>query len=195
MTGAALIVLASSSPYRRELLARLGLPFRVAAPRTDETALAGESALNQVRRLAEAKARAVAAQFPRALLIGSDQLALLDGKVLGKPGDHTRAAAQLRALRGKRAEFHTGLCLYDAGADSAQIDCVTVAVQFRNFSDDEIERYLERERPYHCAGSFMSERLGISLVAHIDATDPTALIGLPLIRLAAMLRTAGVQVP
>jgi septum formation protein len=188
-------VLASSSPYRRELLARLRLPFACAAPAVDETPLPGETPEAQVRRLAEAKARAVAAAHAEALIIGSDQLAVVDGTALSKPGNHARAVRQLQMLRGREATFHTGLCLLKAATREAITDCVPFRVAFRDCTDAEIERYLRTERPYECAGSFMSEGLGITLVERMHGDDPSALIGLPLIRLAQMLRAAGVQAP
>lgn len=189
------LVLASSSPYRRELLARLGLPFTALSPDLDEAALPGEAPERQVRRLAEAKARAAASAHAEALIIGSDQLATVDGAILAKPGDHEPAVRQLRAMRGRDVAFYTGLCLVDAATGRAEVDCIAVTVRFRSYGDEEIERYLRREQPYQCAGSFMSEGLGISLVERMTGDDPTALIGLPLIRLARMLRAAGLCVP
>lgn len=189
------LVLASTSPYRRELLGKLGLAFDVAAPDVDEGALPGEGPEALVRRLAEAKARAVAANHPGALVIGSDQVAVLDGKVLGKPGDQDRATQQLRAASGKSVLFLTGLCLLDGRDGTAQVDVVPFRVVFRALSEAQIERYLNRERPYNCAGSFKSEGLGISLFKRLEGDDPNALIGLPLIRLVDMLATTGVHVP
>ncbi|MCK9532057.1 MAG: Maf family nucleotide pyrophosphatase [Gammaproteobacteria bacterium] len=188
------LVLASTSPYRRELLARLGLPFQVAAPEVDEGALPGESPDALVRRLAEAKARAVAAKHPGALVIGSDQVAVLEGQVLGKPGDHARATAQLRAASGKAVQFLTGLCLFDGRNGTVQVDLVPFGVVFRVLSDAQIEGYLAREQPYNCAGSFKSEGLGIALFERLEGDDPNALIGLPLIRLVDMLAKTGVPV-
>jgi septum formation protein len=190
-----ILVLASSSRYRRELLARLGFPFTSADPDLDEAALPGEAPEAQVRRLAEAKARAVARAHPAALVIGADQLAVAGGSVLSKPGVHEQAVRQLRAMRGREVTFYTGLCLLNAATGAANVDCVPFGVRFRDFSDEEIERYLRRECPYQCAGSFMSEGLGISLVERLVGDDPSALIGLPLVRLSAMLRAAGVPVP
>lgn len=188
------LVLASTSPYRHELLAKLGLPFQVAAPEVDEGALPGESAEALVRRLAEAKARAVAAKHPGALVIGSDQVAVLEGQVLGKPGDHARATAQLRAASGKAVQFLTGLCLFDGRNGTTQVDLVLFGVVFRTLSDAQIEGYLLREQPYNCAGSFKSEGLGIALFERLEGDDPNALIGLPLIRLVDMLAKTGVPV-
>ncbi|MBK5931532.1 Maf family protein [Halochromatium salexigens] len=187
------LVLASTSPFRRELLARLGLAFDTAAPDCDETPLADEPAPALVQRLAEAKARAVAAQFPEALIIGSDQVACLDDQVLGKPGNRARALDQLRAASGRKVAFQTGLCLYDARDDHAEVRCETYQVEFRVLSEAEIAGYVDREQPFGCAGSFKSEGLGSALFERLEGDDPTSLIGLPLIRLAALLRAAGVD--
>lgn len=188
------LVLGSTSPYRRELLARLGLPFEVASPKTDETPLPGEGAEALVRRLSEAKARAVGAEFPDALVIGSDQVAVLDGHILGKPGIHERAVAQLTAAAGKPVTFYTGLCLLNAASGRAQVDLVKFSVHFRPLTLQQIDHYLRREQPYNCAGSFKSEGLGISLFSRLEGDDPNALIGLPLIRLIDMLANEGVAV-
>lgn len=188
------IVLASTSPFRRELLARLGLPFDTAVPRTDETRLPDESPEAMVMRLAQAKAQAVAVAQPRALIIGSDQCAVCDGRVLGKPGGRDGAIAQLRAASGRSVVFHTGLCLLDAASGEAQVTEVPYTVRFRRLTEAEIEAYVERERPYECAGSFKSEGLGIALFESLQGEDPTALIGLPLIRLTRLLANAGVNV-
>jgi septum formation protein len=192
---AAPLVLASSSAYRRELLARLGLPFSTANPDVDETPLPGETPDRLVRRLAESKARKLAAENPTALIIGADQVALVDGTSLSKPGGHREATHQLRLMRRREVTFYTGLSLFNAVTATAVTDCIPFRVLFRDYSDAEIERYLQRERPYRCAGSFMSEGLGIALVERLQGEDPSALIGLPLVRLAEMLRGAGVQVP
>ena len=188
------IVLASTSPFRKELLARLGLPFATASPHVDETRQPGEAPGDMVRRLAEAKARAVAARHPEALIIGSDQCAVRDHEVLGKPGNHERAVEQLAAASGKVVVFHTGLCLLDAASGREQTDDIRCAVHFRDLSRAEIEAYVEREQPYGCAGSFKSEGLGIALFERLEGDDPTALIGLPLIRLCAMLSAAGINI-
>lgn len=188
------IVLASSSPYRRDLLARLGLPFEVRAPALDETAQAGETARETALRLAQAKARAVAPDWPGSLIIGSDQVAVLDGMALGKPGTHANAVAQLRALRGKSAVFHTALALFNTTTGALQSAEVPTTVRFRSYDDSEIERYLVAERPYDCAGSARIEGIGIALVAAVESTDPSALIGLPLIELSTMLRNEGVVI-
>jgi septum formation protein len=186
------LVLASTSPYRRELLARLRLPFEVEPPGVDEAALAGESAGDTALRLAQAKARAVASRFPRALVIGSDQVAALDGECLGKPGSHEKAVAQLRAMRGRTVLFHTALALLNSTSGALQTANVPTEVRFRDYTDSEIERYLEIERPYDCAGSAKIEGLGIVLVERVSGDDPSALIGLPLVWLSAMLRNEGV---
>jgi septum formation protein len=187
-----LLVLASTSPYRRELLARLRVPFEVAAPGVDEAALGGEHARDTALRLAQAKARAVALRFPRALVIGSDQVAALDGEHLGKPGSHGMAVAQLKAMRGKTVLFHTAVALLNSESGMVQTAEAPTEVQFRDYSDAEIERYLEIERPYDCSGSAKIEGLGIVLVERVSGGDPTALIGLPLVHLSAMLRNEGV---
>lgn len=188
------IVLASTSPYRRALLARLGLPFEVMAPDVDETALPGEAARDTALRLAQAKAQVAAPTFPRALVIGSDQVAELDGACLGKPGNHENAVAQLKDMRGKTVLFHTALALLNTESGAMHTAEVPTAVLFRNYDDRQISRYLERERPYDCAGSAKIEGLGIVLVERVTCDDPSALIGLPLIQLAAMLRKEGVAI-
>ncbi len=189
------LVLASTSPYRRELLERLGLAFSTAAPQVDETPRAGESPRDLVMRLAAAKARAVAAHYSDALIIGSDQVALLKNKILGKPGDHAGAVEQLSAASGQRVEFLTGLCLLHAASGRAQADVIPYAVHFRPLTPAQIERYLNREQPFQCAGSFKSEGLGITLFERLEGDDPSALIGLPLIRLVSMLRIEGLELP
>ena len=188
------IVLASTSPYRRDLLARLRLPFEVRAPAVNEAALPGEAARETALRLAQAKARAVAPDCPAALIIGCDQVAVLDGVSLGKPGSHANAVVQLKAMRGRSVLFHTALTLFNAKTGALQTAEVPTTVHFRQYGDAEIERYLVVERPYDCAGSARIEGLGIALVESVHSTDPTALIGLPLMQLAAMLRNEGVAV-
>jgi len=188
------LVLASTSSYRRDLLSRLGLPFVSEDPEVEESRKSDESPLHLVQRLAEAKARAVAPRHPDALIIGCDQVATVDGQILGKPGDHHHAVAQLRLAAGKRLEFLTGLCVLNARSGAAQVDVVPCVVQFRQLSDRQIENYLRREQPYHCAGSFKSEALGIALCERIEGDDPNALIGLPLIRLVRMLEKEGLHV-
>lgn len=188
------LVLASTSPYRRELLGRLGLPFETANPKTDETALPGETPEATALRLSEAKARAMAATFPDALIIGSDQVAVMDGRIFGKPGNHDNAVEQLRNLRGRTVNFFTGLCLLNTRSGSTQVRGIPTLVTFRDLADSEIENYLRREQPYNCAGAAKSEGLGIALLARMEGEDPNALIGLPLIALCDMLRAEGVGI-
>lgn len=188
------IILGSTSPFRRELLQRLQLDFDTAAPDVDESAHDGESAEQLVIRLAEAKARAVGAAHPGALIIGSDQVAVCDGNILGKPGDFERAVAQLQQTSGKAVCFLTGLCLLDTRDNSAQLAVEPFTVHFRKLSDAQIAAYLKREQPYNCAGSFKSEGLGITLFERLEGDDPNTLIGLPLIRLVDMLMQAGIDV-
>jgi 7-methyl-GTP pyrophosphatase len=188
------LVLASTSPYRRALLERLGVPFSVAAPAVAEAPLPGERADAMAVRLARAKAHAVASAFPSALIVGSDQVAECDGRLLGKPGDHERAVAQLRALSGREALFHTAVCVYNAGTRAAAERVVPSRVRFRALDDALIERYLRKEKPYDCAGSAKAEGLGIALIEGIDSDDPTALIGLPLIAVVGLLREQGFDV-
>jgi len=188
------LVLGSTSAYRRELLSRLQLPFTVVPPQVDETPQAGESPEALARRLAAAKAAAVARQHPGAVVIGSDQVADLDGEPLGKPGNHPNAVAQLRRMSGRAVVFHTAVSVLCLDAGFAQHDLAPVRVRFRALGDAEIEAYLRAEQPYDCAGSARSEGLGIALLESIDSDDPTALVGLPLIRTCRMLRAAGVRV-
>ena len=187
------LVLGSTSRYRRELLERLRVPFEVAAPHVDETPLPGEQPQALAVRLALAKAQAVAAKFPDAVVIGSDQVADLNGQPLGKPGNHERATEQLRQMRGHTVIFQTALAVVCKETNFMQQDIAQVRVVFRNLTDDEIENYLRAEEPYDCAGSAKSEGLGIALLERIDSDDPTALIGLPLIRTARMIAAAGVK--
>jgi len=188
------IVLASTSRYRREQLTRLGVAFEVAAPGVDETPRPGETPRATALRLAEAKARAVADGRRDALVIGSDQVAECDGEPVGKPGTHERALAQLARLSGRTVVFHTGVALVNAATGRARVECVDVASTYRTLSDSAIERYLLREQPYDCAGSVRSEGLGIALFERIVSDDPSALVGLPLISVARMLRDEGVDV-
>ncbi len=188
------LVLASTSPYRRELLARLGVPFKVAPPHVPEERLPGESAEVMAARLARAKALAVAAGFRTALVIGSDQVADCDGRILGKPGDHARASAQLRSLSGREVVFHTAVCVHNAATGTTLERVVASRVRFRTLGDAAIERYLERERPYDCTGSAKAEGLGIALLERVESDDPTALIGLPLIALVGLLHAQGFDV-
>ena len=189
------LLLASSSPYRRDLLSRLHLPFDCSAPKIDETAHANESAEQLVRRLAEAKSRALAPSHPDHLIIGSDQVAVLDREVLGKPHTLERAMAQLKACSGSSVTFLTGLALLDSRSGKLQVDCVPFTVHFRELDEARIERYLRIEQPFDCAGSFKAEGLGISLFRSTSGIDATSLIGLPLIRLVDMLLEEGVQIP
>lgn len=193
-TGQPQLILASTSAYRRELLARLRLPFDTVRPDTDETGFPGETPASLVQRLAAAKADAVAALHPQAWVIGSDQLAELDGQALGKPGGRDAAIAQLLAMSGCAVQFRTGVCLSRAGSASRMaLDSTTV--RFRTLAADEIARYVDAEQPYDCAGSFKAEGLGIALFDAIESCDPTALVGLPLIATAHLLRGAGFAVP
>lgn len=189
------LVLGSTSRYRRELLQRLGLPFTVAAPDVDEAPLPGETPRALALRLALAKAYAVAAQHPDAAVIGSDQVADLHGQPLGKPGTHERASAQLQRMSGETVIFQTAVAVVCAATGFEQVDLAPVEVRFRTLTGDEIERYLRIEQPYDCAGSAKSEGLGISLLEAIHSDDPTALVGLPLIRTCRMLRAAGLTLP
>ena len=189
------LVLGSTSPYRRELLARLGLPFDVASPEVDEHPLPAEAPLQTALRLATLKARAVAARCPDdAVVIGSDQVADLDGMILGKPGDHARAKAQLQTMRGQTVRFHTAVCVKRATTGFEQAQVSTVSVRFRALSDEAIDTYLRLEQPYDCAGSAKCEGLGIVLLERIDSDDPTALVGLPLIVTTGLLQGAGLDV-
>ena len=187
------LVLGSTSRYRRELMERLKIDFQVASPDVDEAPLAGEAPADLARRLALAKAHAEAARFPDAVVIGSDQVAQLDGDSLGKPGDHGRATQQLRRMRGRTVIFQTAVAVVCHASGFEQSDLAPVRVVFRDLSDEEIEAYLRAEQPYDCAGSAKSEGLGIALLESIDSDDPTALVGLPLIRTCRMLRAAGVR--
>jgi len=193
MSSSAPLILASTSRYRRELLARLRLPFEVHSPEVDETAHPGETPMALAQRLALAKAQAVAELQPQAVVIGSDQVADLDGQALGKPGTHERAVQQLRRLRGRKVLFHTAVAVVCRASGFEQAALCSVAVSFRDLSDDEIEQYLRTEQPYDCAGSAKCETLGIALLSAIDSDDPTALIGLPLIRTCELLRSAGID--
>jgi septum formation protein len=191
------LILGSSSKYRRELLTRLHLPFEVIAPDIDEAPLSGEAPEATALRLAQAKAEAIASQVPGSLVIGSDQVATLDGHQIGKPGSHEKALQQLQIMRGRKVVFHTALCLWDSRQarceDALQVENVQTFVTFRNLSDRELDAYLRIEQPYDCAGSAKNEGLGITLIEKIESTDPTALTGLPLIALTTMLRRAGVS--
>ena len=185
------LILGSTSPYRRELLSRLRIPFEVVSPDVDETPYPSETPQQLACRLAMAKARAVAAMHPASVVIGSDQVADLDGEPLGKPQAHDRAVEQLRRMRGKTVIFQTAVAVVCQDAKFAQMDLAQVKVTFRDLSDTEIAAYLLAETPYDCAGSAKSEGLGIAILESIDNDDPTALVGLPLIRTCRMLRAAG----
>jgi septum formation protein len=187
------LILASTSRYRRELLERLRLPFEVVAPEVDESPQPGELPRALAQRLAVAKARAVAQGHPEALVIGSDQVADLDGEPIGKPGNHDRAVAQLRAMRGRTVVFQTAVAVVHAAAAYESVLLAPVTVRFRDLPEDEIEHYLRTETPYDCAGSAKCETLGIALLEAIESDDPTALVGLPLIRTARLLREAGLN--
>jgi septum formation protein len=187
------LILGSTSRYRRELLERLRLPFEVHAPEVDETPRVGETPMALAQRLALAKAQAVAAAHPEAVVIGSDQVADLDGVPIGKPGTHEHAVEQLRAMRGRSIVFQTAVAVVRAATGYVGTSLAPVTVRFRHLSDDEIEHYLRTEQPYDCAGSAKCETLGIALLDAIDSDDPTALVGLPLIRTCALLRAAGID--
>lgn len=187
------LILGSTSAYRRALLERLGMPFGVAAPDVDEAPLPGETPQAQARRLALAKAQAVAARHPASVVIGSDQVADLDGQAIGKPGSHEPALEQLRRMSGQRVVFHTGVAVMHRDKGFCVDDLAEVVVRFRRLSEEEIEHYLRTERPYDCAGSARSESLGIALLEAIESDDPTSLVGLPLIRTCRMLRAAGLD--
>ncbi len=188
------LVLASTSPFRKAILEKLGVPFDTASPEVDESHLPDETPQQLVQRLAEAKARAVAAQFPDALIIGSDQVAVIDNHILGKPGSHEKAVEQLRRASGRTVTFLTGLCLHNSRTDHTQCEVVPFKVHFRQLDDSQIENYLEKEQPYNCAGSFKSEALGIALFEKLEGDDPNTLIGLPLINLIRMLEQEGFRV-
>jgi len=188
------LILASSSPYRQALLERLGLEFKTVVADVDEQRRLGENPKQLVRRLAEDKARAVAKAHPHALIIGSDQVAVLGDRILGKPSSHGAAVEQLTASCGRRVTFFTGLCLLNANTGRCQVDIVPYTVEFRALNAVQIENYLQREQPYNCAGSFKSEGLGISLFRRMEGDDPTALIGLPLIRLIDMLAVEKIHI-
>ncbi|EIJ36937.1 Maf family protein [Thiothrix nivea] len=187
------LILGSTSPYRRQLMERLQYPFTTAAPDIDETRHMDESARDMVLRLSLQKAQKVAEQHPDALIIGSDQCAVLNEQVIGKPGTHENAVQQLQNSSGETVYFLTGLCLYDSHDGSYQLDVVPFQVDFRELTEGEIDRYLRKDQPYNCAGSFRSESLGITLFKRMTGDDPTALMGLPLIRLSEMLRQARIS--
>jgi len=185
------LVLASTSPFRREILEKLDVSFETMAPDVNEDILIDEIPEQLVARLSEAKARAVGQQQSNALVIGSDQVAVVDGQILGKPGNHEEATKQLRRASGKRVSFLTGLCVFNTESKRTQLDVVPFNVIFRQLTDSQIENYLQKEQPYNCAGSFKSEGLGIALFERLEGDDPNTLIGLPLIRLIRMLESEG----
>lgn len=187
------ILLSSSSPYRRELLAKLGLAFEWSSPNIDESLLPDESADALVARLSAAKAKALTATHPQHLIIGSDQVAVLDEKIIGKPHTHENAVSQLKAASGRKVIFKTGLCLLDAKTGESQVSVEEFTVYFRELSDEQIHHYLTFEQPYDCAGSFKCEGLGIALFSKLTGDDPNTLVGLPLIRLVDMLQNAGID--
>ena len=189
------LVLASTSPFRQQILRKLNIEFTVDAPQVDESATVQESPEQLVIRLSEAKAKAVAERHSEALIIGSDQVALLNGQILGKPHTHENAVAQLRAASGQQVTFLTGLCLYNSATGHTQTECVPFSVYFRQLTEQQIERYLRQDQPYNCAGSFKSEGLGITLFEKLEGDDPNSLIGLPLIALVRMLHNEGIEVP
>jgi MAF protein len=189
------LVLASTSPFRRNLLEKLGVPFETVAPRVDESRLPGESAPGLVQRLAEAKARAVGAAFADGLVIGSDQVACIGDQILGKPGNRENAIAQLQAASGRTVRFHTGLSLYNAQSGTCRTIVEPFDVCFRELDTDQISRYVDREQPFNCAGSFKSEGYGITLFTALNGRDPNTLIGLPLIELVKMLGAEGLALP
>jgi len=189
------LVLASTSPFRQALLEKLGLDFVSASPQADETALPGENASALVERLAEAKARAVAAEHPKALIIGSDQVACVDDEILGKPGNRANAIAQLTKAAGRTVTFQTGLCLFNSATGNVHGGVEPFRVRFRQLQAVQIARYVDREKPFNCAGSFKSEGFGITLFSALEGRDPNALIGLPLILLVEMLAAEGLVLP
>ena len=189
-----ILILASSSEYRRQLLQKLLIPFNSISPNVDESALAGEKPQETALRLAQQKAKKIGNEYPHALVIGCDQVATLDGEQLGKPLNHNNATAQLQKMRGREVLFYSALCLYNAATGNMQAEVVPYLVKFRQLSDDQIESYLTKEQPYHCAGSAKSEGLGIALIERMLGEDPNALIGLPLIKLVTMLKNEGIEI-
>lgn len=189
------LVLASTSPFRKVLLAKLNIPFTTTAPNIDEEPLGNETAQQLVSRLAQEKAKAVASTHPNALIIGSDQVATIEGQIVGKPGSKSKAIEQLMRASGKRITFYTGLCLYNSYTQKSQLCCEPFHVHFRTLEQPQIERYLDIEQPYNCAGSFKSEGLGIVLFSQLEGNDPNTLIGLPLIRLIDMLANERLSLP
>ena len=189
------LVLASTSPFRQQILRNLNIDFEIDSPEVNEQALENEHPYELVKRLAKTKAMAVAARHPHALIIGSDQVAVLNDKVMGKPHTHENALKQLMAASGNQVEFFTGLCLYNSATQHTQVTCVPFTVYFRQLSKEQIERYLKQDQPYNSAGSFKSEGLGITLFEKLEGDDPNTLIGLPVIELVRMLRNEGIELP
>ncbi len=187
------LILASSSIFRRELLQRLQISFSTVSPHVDEAILDNEKPEETALRLSKEKAKKVGKEYPHALIIGCDQVATLNGEQLGKPLNHSNATKQLQSMRGKKVTFHSALCLYNAETGNMQAEVVPYVVTFRNYTDEQIENYLSKEQPYHCAGSAKSEGLGIALMESMVGEDPNALIGLPLIKLITMLQNEGVN--
>ena len=188
------LILASSSTFRRELLQKLQLPFSSISPNVDETQLDNEKPHETALRLAQLKARKIGEEYPHALVIGCDQVATLDGEQLGKPLNHNNATKQLQTMRGREVTFHSALCLFNAATGHMQAEVVPYLVRFRQLTDAQIENYLVKEQPYHCAGSAKSEGLGVALIERMLGEDPNALVGLPLIKLITMLNNEGVSV-
>lgn len=189
-----ILILGSSSIFRRELLQKLQIPFSCVSPNVEEAILENEKPAETALRLAQDKARKIGSEYPHALIIGCDQVATLDGEQLGKPLNHSNATKQLKSMRGREVTFHSALCLFNAATGNMQAEVVTYLVHFRALSDAQIENYLAKEQPYHCAGSAKSEGLGIALIERMVGDDPNALIGLPLIKLITMLNNEGVSV-
>ena len=189
-----ILILASSSEYRRQLLHKLQIPFNSISPNVDESVLTGEKPQETALRLAQEKAKKIGSEYPHALVIGCDQVATLDGEQLGKPLNHNNATAQLQKMRGREVIFHSALCVYNAATGNMQAVVVPYLVKFRQLSDEQIESYLTKEQPYHCAGSAKSEGLGIALIERMLGEDPNALIGLPLIKLVTMLKNEGIEI-
>ena len=189
-----ILILASSSEYRRQLLHKLQIPFNSISPNVDESVLTGEKPQETALRLAQEKAKKIGSEYPHALVIGCDQVATLDGEQLGKPLNHNNATVQLQKMRGREVVFHSALCVYNAATGNMQAVVVPYLVKFRQLSDEQIESYLTKEQPYHCAGSAKSEGLGIALIERMLGEDPNALIGLPLIKLVTMLKNEGIEI-
>jgi septum formation protein len=188
------LILASSSIYRRELLQKLQIPFSTISPKIDESPLTDEKPHETALRLSQEKARKIGEDYPYALIVGCDQVATLDGEQLGKPGNHKNAVEQLKKMRGREVKFYSALCLYNASTGNMQTESVPYLVRFRQLTDEQIEYYLNKEQPYHCAGSAKSEGLGVALIERMLGEDPNALIGLPLIKLVSMLQNEGIKV-